>query len=106
MVAARHTVQVSGPAHRSRVEKGGLGGQKETSQHKRLRDVEDRVQRPKLHVNVVLKRKQTNKEKQIFNDEMYYFLELLKDNIPRIKRQTQYKKKFRKYHSETEKHQR
>lgn len=75
------------------MEKGGLGGQKETSQHKRLRDVEGRGLRPKLHVNVVLKRKQTNKEKQIFNDEMYYFLDLLKKTIylrskgkPNIKR--------------------
>ena len=68
------------PGH-SKVEKGRLERQKEDSQQKTLRDIEDRLQSPKLHLNIVIKRK--NKAKHIFKDEMDdKFLELLKDNIP------------------------
>lgn len=91
------------------MEKRGLQGQRENSQHKRIRDFEDRVQRPNLHLNRVIKRKKKGRGKQMFKGKMDdNFSESLKDSTSQVKKQTQCKKKFtnRQYHSETEKHRR
>lgn len=73
-------IEASVPGHH-RVEKGWLDRQKEGSQQKTLRDIEDRVQSPKLHLNILIKRK--NKAKHIFKDEMDgKFLKLQRENAP------------------------
>ena len=89
------------------MEKRGLQGQRENSQHKSIRNFEDRVQRPNLQLNRVMKRKKKGGGKQVFKGKMDdNFSESLKGSTSQIKKQTQCKEKFtnRQYHSETEEH--
>lgn len=50
------------------MEEGGLAGQRENSKHRKLRDIEDRVQRPNLNLNSYIKKKTRKSNNQRYNE--------------------------------------